>query len=319
MRFVIDLDSLELIESATDRRRVAFVEGKRGDDAPFEVIFVRSGVAEELAASSVLTFGAREENKYDANAVVLDDTFAKSGSGTSAKYLASPSFNTAGLNALFAIDADDSNDPPYVDLMAEFSWAVGTGAPTSTKTFRYRVHNDVIRGDEVGPVEITGGTPVNFVAATGTLTLTANPTAGETVTIGAITYTFVAGSPGTNQVTIGGTASGSIDNLIYAVNMSGGNPGTTHGSGGTANASVTAAAGTGDTMDVTAITPGTTANSVATTETLANGSWGAATLAGGTGTPGRLGSMIVDSSYLYVVASVSADIPTWKKIALSAL
>lgn len=319
MRFVIDLDSLELIESTTDRRRVATVEGKRGDDAPFEVIFVRSGVAEELAASSVLTFGAKEETKYDANAVVLDDTFALSGSGTTAKYLANPSFNTSGLNALFAIDADDSNDPTYVDLMAEFTWQVGAGAPTSTKTFRYRVQNDVIRGDEVGPVEITGGTPVNFTAATGVLTLTANPTNGETVTIGGTVYTFVPGSPTANQVTIGGLATGSIDNLILAINMVGGNPGTTHGAAGIANAYVTASAGAGDTLNLTAITPGTTANSVATTETLANGSWAAATLTGGTGTPGRLGSMAVDASFLYIVASVASGIPTWKKIALSAL
>jgi hypothetical protein len=151
MRFVIDLDSLELIESATDRRRVTQVEGKRGDDSPFEVVFVRSGVAEELAGSTVLTFGAKQEGKYDAAAVVLEDGFALSGSGTTAKYSANPSFNTAALNALFLIDANDANDPAYVDLMAEFTWQIGAGAPTSTKTFRFRVHNDVVRDDEVSP------------------------------------------------------------------------------------------------------------------------------------------------------------------------
>ena len=151
MRFVIDLDSLELIESATDRRRVTQVEGKRGDDSPFEVVFVRSGVAEELAASTVLTFGAKQEGKYDAAAVVLENGFALSGTGTTAKYSANPSFNTAALNALFLIDANDANDPAYIDLMAEFTWQIGAGAPTSTKTFRFRVHNDVIRDDEVSP------------------------------------------------------------------------------------------------------------------------------------------------------------------------
>lgn len=151
MRFVIDLDSLELIESTTDRRRVLQVEGKRGDDSPFEVIFVRGGVAEELAASTVLTFGAKQEGKYDAAAVVLENGFALSGTGSTAKYSANPSFNTAALNALFLIDSDDTNDPTYVDLMAEFTWQVGSGAPTSTKTFRFRVHNDVIRDDETSP------------------------------------------------------------------------------------------------------------------------------------------------------------------------
>lgn len=53
---------------------------------------------------------------------------------------------------------------------------------------------------------------------------------------------------------------------------------------------------------------------------MTNGSWGAATLTGGvTATSGVLGSMQVDSSYLYVVCSVSGDVPTWKKIALTSL
>ncbi|MCP5534383.1 MAG: hypothetical protein H7A48_14530 [Akkermansiaceae bacterium] len=151
MLFTIDLDTLELIASASDRRRVSQVEGKRGDDTPFEVQFVRGGVAEELAESSVLTFGAKEEGEYDSDAVVLEDGFALSGSGSTAKYIASPSFNTEELNAIFQIDADPANDPPFVDLMAEFSWAVGSGAPTSTRTFRFRVHNDVVRGDEGTP------------------------------------------------------------------------------------------------------------------------------------------------------------------------
>lgn len=154
MRFVIDLDSLYLIESTSDRRPVSMVSVKRGDDAPFEVIFVRSGIAEELAGSSVLTFGAKEEGKFDGTAVVLNDEFALSGSGTAAKYLASPSFNTVALNDLFAIDGDDSNDVAFVDLIAEFTWQVGAGAPTTTKTFRFRVHNDVIRGTEGTPLEL---------------------------------------------------------------------------------------------------------------------------------------------------------------------
>jgi photosystem II stability/assembly factor-like uncharacterized protein len=165
MRFVIDLDSLEVIESASDRRKVTQVEGKRGDDSPFEVVFVRNGVAEELAASSELTFGAKQEGRYDAAAVVLESGFALSGSGPTAVYSANPSFNTVALNALFLIDGNEANDPAYVDLMAEFTWKVGSGAPTSTKTFRFRVHNDVVRGDELTPTpapEVIGSTAVDL-------------------------------------------------------------------------------------------------------------------------------------------------------------
>jgi hypothetical protein len=196
MRFVIDLDSLAVIESTSDRRMVSMVEGKRGDDSPFEVIFVRTGVAEQLAISSVLTFGAKQAGKYDGTAVVLNSDFALSGSGTTAKYLASPSFNTTELNALFLIDADDSNDLPYVDLMAEFTWQVGAGAPSSTKTFTFRVHNDVIRDSESSPTPIPipiGDTaPINGVAAT----LTVNPDGVDNSIL------FTAAQTGGNEISI---------------------------------------------------------------------------------------------------------------------
>jgi hypothetical protein len=311
MRFVIDLDSLELIESATDRRRVSLVEGKRGDDAPFEVIFVRSGVAEELAASSVLTFGAKQENKYDANAVVLDDSFAKSGSGTAAKYLANPSFNTTALNALFAIDANDTNDPPYVDLMAEFAWQVGTGAPTSTKTFRYRVHNDVIRGDEVGPVEITGGTPVNQAFASLEIEFDILPTAGDILTIESDvteTWEFVTGTPSGGEIQIGATLADCAANLAAVLGST---------------AVDAAQVGSTPAVILTAYVGGTAGNAITVTSSN-TGLFGvdldAEPLAGGVdATAGRLGTMKVASGFLYIVDSVTSDVPTWKKIALSAL
>ncbi len=151
MRFYIDLDSLDLIETATDLRKVARVEAKRGDDAPFEVVFLRTGVAEELAEDTVITFGAKRAGKYDGPAMILHSGFELTGEAETAKYTGTPSLNTEALNALFKINSDDSDDPPHIDLMAEFTWRVGDGAPTSTKTFQFRVHNDVIRGDEGAP------------------------------------------------------------------------------------------------------------------------------------------------------------------------
>lgn len=168
MRFTIDLDSLELVKGATDSQPVVQVDGKRGDGIPFEVTFVRSGIAEPIAGGSVLTFGAKQAGKYDAAAVVLASDFTLSGSGSTAKYSASPSFNTAALNALFLIDGNDGNDPPFVDLMAEFTWQYGAGAPTSTKTFAFRVFNDVVRDSELSPtpaaVPIGTSAPVNSYA-----------------------------------------------------------------------------------------------------------------------------------------------------------
>lgn len=114
---------------------------------------------------------------------------------------------------------------------------------------------------------------LNPVAATGTLTLTGQPTAGETVTIGTTVYTFRASASLAREVTIGATASDTIDNLVDEIN----------GDGiATADPTCTAAAGAGDTMVATAIIAGAIGNAIATTETMASaGSWGAATLAGG--------------------------------------
>ena len=115
-----------------------------------------------------------------------------------------------------------------------------------------------------------------------TLTLTANAGNNETVVIGAKTYTFKTTlTPAANEILIGAAATDSIDNLIAAVNLAAG-IGTLYGTGTTINADCAAEAGAGDTLIVRAITAGTAGNSVATTETMANGSWGAATLAGGT-------------------------------------
>jgi hypothetical protein len=130
-------------------------------------------------------------------------------------------------------------------------------------------------------------------AAVGTLTLSANVADNDAVTIaapaqfgGTRIYTFktalTAGGGYPGEVLIGGSASVSIDNLIFAINNTG-TPGTNYGTGTAINIAVSAAAGAGDTMDVTATDAGAVGNTIGTTETSATASWGAATLTGGTG------------------------------------
>ncbi len=129
------------------------------------------------------------------------------------------------------------------------------------------------------------------VAATGTLTLSGNVSSGQTVTIGVGTgqkvYSFVNtinGGSGANQVLVGASASASLDNLIAAINGGTGS-GTLYGPPTEAHTQVTAAAGAGDTMVITAKlddATGSFGNTIVTSETLVNGSWGAATLTGGT-------------------------------------
>jgi flagellin len=124
--------------------------------------------------------------------------------------------------------------------------------------------------------------------ATGTLDLTSNPTAGNTVTIGTQTYTFVAGSPtGANQVQIG-TNNGNPDvqqtlqNLQAAVNGAAG-AGSLYGSGTAVNQQATITSVNGGSAVVQALQAGTAGNSVnlSTSITSNVGSGGGTTLSGG--------------------------------------
>lgn len=125
-----------------------------------------------------------------------------------------------------------------------------------------------------------------FVPATGILTLTANPSNAETVTLGASTYTFNTVLGGAGSVLIGVDEEASLSNLAAAIN-GGPGEGTLYGTGTTPNASATAAvAPTVTQLTATAITPGTAGNSIASTETLSAGSWTGATLSGGAEIPG---------------------------------
>lgn len=120
------------------------------------------------------------------------------------------------------------------------------------------------------------------VAATGSLD-GVTIAAGNTVTIAGIRYTFVAALtvPAVPyEVLVGLTDSDSLDNLIAAINAAAG-AGTTYGTGTAVHPSVTAVAGAGDTMDVSAKTAGPNGNSIQTQSGLTAGGWAGYTLSGG--------------------------------------
>jgi hypothetical protein len=123
------------------------------------------------------------------------------------------------------------------------------------------------------------------VEAANDLTMTAAPTAGETVVIGGQTYTFRA-APTTvaNEVKIGASTAESVANLIAAINGADG-AGTLYGSLTNANADVIASAGAAGVVHVVDKQGGTAPNSIATTETGANMAWATTTLTGGTALP----------------------------------
>lgn len=122
--------------------------------------------------------------------------------------------------------------------------------------------------------------------AEGVLTLTGLPLNTETMTIGAQTYTWVTSFSGipANEILIGADIAACISNAIAAIN-NGAGEGTVYGTGTTANASATALVYASQTFALRAITIGAAGNSVATTETLTNGAFDAATLTGGQDIP----------------------------------
>lgn len=161
-------------------------------------------------------------------------------------------------------------------------------------------------------------------AAQGTLTLADNVTAGDEVTIGSITYKFVAEPAAANDVAIGDSASNTIDNLIAAI-TAGEGVGTAYGAGTVAHPEVTAAAGEGDTMTVTALVKGAAGNAIRTTDPTDAGdviAFGAAALAGGIdGQVGATGKIVFTASRAYFCTDgekcVIADSSGWKTVTIS--
>lgn len=129
--------------------------------------------------------------------------------------------------------------------------------------------------------------PSGGAAATGTLTSDGTvPTAGDTVTIGAKTYTFRASvSTTANEVKIGTGGAAVADTMTNLKNAIIGGPGsgTTYGSLTTPSTQVTATSDATHVV-VTALLQGTAGNSIATTETSSHLSFGAGNLAGGAAT-----------------------------------
>lgn len=110
-------------------------------------------------------------------------------------------------------------------------------------------------------------------ASTANLLLNSAPSNTDTVTIGTKTYTYVTAAPAAEgEVLIEtGDASGSLDNLIAAINHASA-PGKYQAAA--QHPDVSALAGAGDSMDITARVLGSAGNLIATSETLTDGASG---------------------------------------------
>jgi hypothetical protein len=127
--------------------------------------------------------------------------------------------------------------------------------------------------------------------ARGTLTVSGTISASETVILGTVHYKFATdvtpGADGSSTspwlVLIGGTNTDTLQNLYDAIGNTG-TAGTAYSLALSANPDITPSSVTATVLKVRATTPGTSGNSLATTETMANGAFGGSTLSGGGGT-----------------------------------
>lgn len=146
--------------------------------------------------------------------------------------------------------------------------------------------------------------------ATQTLTSTGTaPANNDTVTIDGQVYTFkTALSSGPTvpyEVLIGGSAAIALDNLKAAINDTG-VEGTNYSVGTAPHPTVTATTNTDTTQVVEAKLTGAGENSIATTETSAQLSWGAATLAGGVDGAGVLNKASGSKPYGVALGAVAS-------------
>lgn len=157
-----------------------------------------------------------------------------------------------------------------------------------------------------------------LVPATGLFTLSAQPANGETVTVGTTdgstpaVYKFVTVLAAAYDVLIGADANASLVNLASAINKSSGE-GTTYGTGTAANFNVSGTKMPTTQLLATALVGGAAGNSIASTDTVANGSWGAATLTGGADIPpySQFG-FERPPNFTTVIDSVTLVVRAWK-------
>ena len=186
---------------------------------------------------------------------------------------------TALLNVTAVGDSAEVADTldVYVD-------ATPDGGTTYFNIGRFERVTGVDGAKATGVLTLTG---VIVPASHAESVLTANTILdGNTVTVGARTYTFKTtlstGPTVADEVLIGGSDAAALDNLKLAINAGAG-IGTNYSTGTVVNADVVATTNTDSTQKVVARTPGTTPNTLATTATAIVLSWPDTTLGGGTG------------------------------------
>jgi hypothetical protein len=118
------------------------------------------------------------------------------------------------------------------------------------------------------------------VAASGSISFSGNPADGDTVTIGATTYTFKTDMASANDIKLGGSQTDSISTLVKVINGTGAS-GTDYFAGTTTPNASASAASSGSEVTISAKTAGAAGNSVVLAATGSAMSASGSTLEGG--------------------------------------
>ena len=299
MTLYFDLDAGIFVSGPGTRDRIDSLSFKRGDTCRIDLRFVSGITVQELAVGATGQIGLKESGQYDADFVAAATSWTKTGTGTSTVYSFDLNLATTELNALLGDDGTEGNDEESVALMFELEF-VEDGVTTSSPTLTATVYNDVIKGDETGPTDITEGTPVNSsLAITGTLTDGSSPVVFPTLIHGGL-------YEGKNYWSDDGTI-GAADG--YQCYYTDGQWTLEKNVSSASTARWTSADAVAHPRLVSTWTPETAGGPDATgtpviTETV---------------TSGRVGTMKVATGYLYIVCSATDGVPVWKKIALTTL
>ncbi len=258
-----------------------------------------TGNSVALAASSpigaVSVSGATLTGGANADTVTIGNvayTFVAAGQATSGNEVALGANAQGTLNNLMgAVNATASGAGTggayYVSTLQGATGATITGDSGGAATVQALVSGVLANGLGLSAVFQGGNATGTFggltsaflaggaagVNATGMVNMTANAASGDTLTIGASTYTFVnAGSASVvGDVAIGSTLQSTLSNLMNAVNNTGTSGVNTYDNGGNGNGSASITSVNGGQAVVAALASGTGGNAIALSGTLTNG------------------------------------------------
>lgn len=296
-------------ESGLAKKLAGFLAGVVVDSHTSGTLKFINGTSDGVAASGTLTSsGAMVPADYARGTLTSDATAVADGAqvvvGTKT-YVAKTAFTPGGSTANEVLIGSTANGAAFLANLKKAINADPTGAG-SVFSPNITANADIIAG-AVGATTLVVwarviGTGGNALATTetsshlswGAATLASGVTdAGATITIDSIVYTVTLTLPDSfgltvaNQILWVTSEAVFLDNLKAAINGAG-VPGTDYSVSTPVHPTVYATTNTNTTQLIVAKQIGTQGNSIATTETLANYAWGAATLASGTGNTGTV-------------------------------